>query len=319
MGKDIQTGADKVTQGLEEILSKQLSEKLPAEINVLVQAIAKGVMEMLRPMLEQQNRIIASLAEKVEEIAESKDREIDKLIQEIRGLSESFESSVKNLPSVVQSQPEVASLINEHKKSLEAVLKKAYTDNLTGLYNRNHLAAILEEERGRWVGMVIDIDHFKHINDTHGHDIGDEVLRNVAETVRKNCPSLGKRRVLPFRLGGEEIGVLVRVRSVDRADPEEEVSFVQLLAEQLRREIKNQCGCTVSIGVADSPIDLPLPPNWEKSEKKGVRFSRIFGDENLYRAKSGGRDRVVMNKAQLVDALKQHILGELAEHAKPAV
>lgn len=292
--------SDQLLQNIESSFTEMFGGKKAADIDIaaLMSQWTKVVMSMIQPLYGMLHNVTKQMEKLNEKVAE-RDSEMSELISSIRELSESFEARIQALPDMIQQQPEVAAAVREHREQMKEILKKAYTDNLTGLYNRNHLSAVLAQEKGRWVGFMIDIDHFKKINDEFGHDRGDEVLRNVAGTIKENV-TMGRRRVLPFRLGGEEIGILVKVRSAERADPDEEISYVRLLAEQLRREIKNGCGCTVSIGVANQSIDLPLPASWEKSEKK---FSEIFGDENMYKAKESGRDRVVIDQKKLREAL----------------
>lgn len=170
------------------------------------------------------------------------------------------------------------------RKAMEQELRLlASTDTLTGLHNRHsflHQAELMlkaaERFRHPCVALMLDIDHFKNINDSHGHLTGDRALQRVAETLRQ-----GLREVdLLGRLGGEEFAALLP-----------EVSLAQALdvAERLRAgvealRVSNPDGeplrMTVSIGVAlrrDAGDDL---------ESLLVR-----ADSALYQAKSGGRNR----------------------------
>jgi diguanylate cyclase (GGDEF)-like protein len=161
-------------------------------------------------------------------------------------------------------------------------LQLAQRDPLTGICNRAALDETMQREisharrQGSSCAMVmLDIDHFKAINDKYGHIIGDCALKAVAEMV-KNCKRDGD---LLFRYGGEEFVVLLRDTDRDGA---------VLLAERVRRHIAdNSCNCsgaelamTVSIGVSvltdsDSPVSL---------------FARA--DQALYNAKRNGRNQV---------------------------
>jgi len=163
----------------------------------------------------------------------------------------------------------------------------AQRDPLTGLLNRRgmserftgmHAAA----PRGHRVGaVVLDLDHFKAINDSHGHDVGDQVLVAVAEVLR-SCARPGD---LAVRLGGEELAWLGAWPSAEEAVG---------AAEALRRAIAARplpAGLTTSasVGVALSAATTDAAPDAEALSRLLVR-----ADVALYEAKAGGRDRVVL-------------------------
>ncbi len=171
------------------------------------------------------------------------------------------------------------------RKQLEAELfHQASTDALTGISNRRYFLARGEQElrRARRFGrplcaMMLDIDHFKRVNDTHGHAAGDIVLQSMVQSAQgrlRGTDTIG-------RLGGEEFAVLM---------PETELSAATEVANRLRQSIaaqeislgKSSLSITVSIGVAalhpeDADIDALLHR----------------ADTALYQAKQGGRNRVV--------------------------
>jgi two-component system cell cycle response regulator len=160
----------------------------------------------------------------------------------------------------------------------------AITDHLTKLYNRRGLFEIgkREIERSRRYGkslsvIMLDIDHFKRVNDMYGHAVGDEVLCTVAERCRENI-----RRVDTLgRYGGEEFAILL---------PESSLSAACQIAERLRRCISETpipteraiISATVSIGVASIEDDTP---------DLDVLINR--SDDAMYAAKRAGRNRVV--------------------------
>jgi diguanylate cyclase (GGDEF)-like protein len=160
------------------------------------------------------------------------------------------------------------------------LVEQAITDPLTGTYNRRHLQTQLDrlnlpsgEMRGPTPALLaIDIDHFKRINDTHGHATGDAVLRALVALIATR-QRLGD---VLFRTGGEEFMLLL---------PRTPPAAAQALAEDLRRRVEAAAllpdrPVTVSIGIAS------LRP------EGGVDAWLRAADAALYRAKQGGRNRV---------------------------
>lgn len=172
------------------------------------------------------------------------------------------------------------------RKTIEAELREmAVTDTLTGLPNRRHFMARLEEELARVLRLehqlaavlMIDLDHFKHVNDTYGHLKGDGVLRHFASLLRE-----GLRKIdTGGRIGGEEFAVIL-----PGADMEAAEAFAERLRHKLAQTPSTQddliIPMTVSIGIADINAADGSPD---------VALSRA--DEALYRAKSMGRNCVV--------------------------
>jgi diguanylate cyclase (GGDEF)-like protein len=156
----------------------------------------------------------------------------------------------------------------------------AVIDPLTGMLNRQALAqraSELEQQAhltGQPVGLIVgDIDHFKRINDAHGHAVGDAVLTDVAYTLRKQLRAFE----LCYRIGGEEFLLLLPGADLERA---------AVLAETLRASIAAQPlggqEITMSFGVAAS----------EAAER--FDYAAVFAeaDTRMYGAKRAGRDRV---------------------------
>lgn len=171
------------------------------------------------------------------------------------------------------------------KTNYEASLNMALTDTLTGLYNRRYLNVHLEkllkstgDQRKAIAVLIFDLDKFKSINDTHGHGIGDEVLKGFAERIKTRMRGFD----LLARTGGEEfVAVLVGVTL-------EKACFV---AERLRRSIgkrpmqvnipDGQLAVTTSIGGAYIGTDVTT-----------VEEALERADKQLYAAKESGRDAV---------------------------
>jgi diguanylate cyclase (GGDEF)-like protein len=162
-------------------------------------------------------------------------------------------------------------------RALETSRMQAETDALTGLLNRRSLAGRCQElfTSGTPVAMVVcDLDHFKHLNDTHGHDAGDCALRLFAQVVRKSV----RPTDLVGRYGGEEF-----VLALPGAEPEQAVAVLQRVREALRDALAQGGGpsFTCSFGVAVYPVHGSTLHDLVKA-----------ADTALYRAKTNGRDRV---------------------------
>ena len=176
---------------------------------------------------------------------------------------------------------------NDHlRASVAQTIEMAVTDGLTGLHNRryldSHLATLFERarNRGRPLSLMItDIDRFKAINDTYGHDVGDEVLREFAVRLRKNVRGID----LACRMGGQElVGVM----------PDTDGHVANMVAERIRAQIADtpftvgedgrEIKVTVSVGVT---------PMMQVADTVEAMLKRA--DIALYEAKNGGRNRVV--------------------------
>lgn len=166
--------------------------------------------------------------------------------------------------------------LSEQNTQLEA---QAVTDLLTGIYNRRKLVAVIQEEYERFVRyqtpftlILFDVDHFKAMNDTFGHQAGDAVLSEISHLVRSRL----RTNDIFGRWGGEEFLIVVRHSRLSEA---------AVLAEQVRERIAAHAfpisrPVTVSLGVAE------IRPE----EAIDQLISRV--DQALYRAKAGGRNRV---------------------------
>jgi two-component system cell cycle response regulator len=176
------------------------------------------------------------------------------------------------------------------RENLDQSLELAVTDQLTGLHNRRYMETQLDAlVRRAVVGgsdpvalLVIDIDHFKKVNDSFGHGVGDEVLREFAVRLASNVRAID----LPVRFGGEEFVVVM---------PETELAHAHRIAERIRMHVAGSpfrvlggeelLTVTISIGVAASlPEDDPL-----KLIKRA--------DEAMYEAKAHGRNKVIAKAA----------------------
>ncbi len=165
---------------------------------------------------------------------------------------------------------------------------EAVIDQLTGLLNRSALRNRTLElaERSHYVAepvgvIVADIDHFKEVNDTHGHAVGDAVLKDIAYVLRKELRAFD----LAYRIGGEEFLVLL-----PGADLSEATEFALELHKVLGRGLRGGQGVTMSLGVSASSFGEIFD------------YDTVFAqaDAALYRAKNGGRNQVCV--ADEIDA-----------------
>jgi len=169
------------------------------------------------------------------------------------------------------------------RKRIAELEKVSATDYLTGAWNRAHLVRVVSSETARSIrfrqplsALLIDIDHFKNVNDTLGHQTGDIVLREMVQLIQRKIRSAD----LLFRWGGEEF--LVLAVSTGYRDAE-------TLAEHLRARVAGHRfpgtgPLTVSIGVTEH-VDEETADQW---------FKRL--DNVLFNAKNGGRNRVVADR-----------------------
>jgi len=157
--------------------------------------------------------------------------------------------------------------------------RAALEDGLTKLSNRRHLAAAMFEilvSGERYAIAMIDVDHFKHINDTFSQATGDAVLSRIGALLGQCC----RERDLPVRYGGEEFAILMR-----GADPNEARNICDRVKTAIEqhdwRTLLAGSAVTVSIGAA----------SWTEASTPGDALG--LADSRLYRAKAAGRNRVV--------------------------
>lgn len=175
---------------------------------------------------------------------------------------------------------DISEYLTERERLVQEFKRMASTDGLTGIFNRMKLEPIMTAEvlRSRRYGrllsiLLVDIDHFKLVNDNYGHNIGDAVLRDVAAVLKENlreADSLG-------RWGGEEFLVVAPETSTDGARKIAEKLREAVASHRFIRDIK----VTISVGVASLMAD-----EWEEDMVRRA-------DEAMYLAKNSGRNRIV--------------------------
>jgi len=165
----------------------------------------------------------------------------------------------------------------------DALRSETLTDPLTQIANRRALELFKQEPRsayGRVVVMMVDIDYFKHFNDTYGHRFGDEVLREIAREIRdqlRGCDQV-------FRYGGEEFCVVLSESSEDQA--RELANRIRECVRQMHPKFLEQCPTKLSVSVGVSDITY-----WTGQESLDALIEQ--SDQALYRAKRTGRNKVV--------------------------
>jgi diguanylate cyclase len=176
--------------------------------------------------------------------------------------------------------------VNQLRAQLNDVRKESLTDSLTGIANRKafdtELAAAIEDAHGgsdTVALLMCDIDHFKHFNDTWGHQTGDQVLRLVANCMSENV----KGRDTVARFGGEEFAVILRRTSLENATS---------LANQIRAFVQSKKLVKKSTGEILGTITISIGVARLCSEDSSASLIRR-ADSCLYQAKRYGRNRVV--------------------------
>ncbi len=234
-------------------------------------------LEHKAPLLFPENHTLDKLAQACEEI--------DALLEQTRQLNqqqneEEYTEAIELLEELVKKADWLLSELGREVSEMEG-----RKDPLTHLFNRRHLSTVLNFEsrksrysQKQYAILMIDLDHFKTVNDRFGHDIGDQVLKRFAELLSEKV----RTSDFVFRYGGEEFLVLL---------PAVQESTAMLVAEKIRKIVEatpfpvannDVIQLTVSCGVALSGGEL----NYERTIKRA--------DEALYQAKLEGRNRVIL-------------------------
>jgi diguanylate cyclase (GGDEF)-like protein len=180
----------------------------------------------------------------------------------------------------------IQELQNELKKKNALLEQLSLTDTLTGLYNRRYFydhisthSANLKRHPGHFGCLMIDIDHFKSINDTYGHDVGDKILKRVSGIMTRE---MRKGEVLA-RFGGEEF-----IACLCEANEKEAI----VAAERMRKAVEN-----AHLTEDDNPVMVTISIGGVVYPQQGLENSDNIikaADEALYHAKKTGRNKVVI-------------------------
>ncbi|MCP4135826.1 MAG: diguanylate cyclase [bacterium] len=186
----------------------------------------------------------------------------------------------------------ISRLSRKLSDAYRVIEKLSVTDELMQIYNRRYFRTRLDEEIQRTKRfkrhlslLLIDIDHFKKVNDVHGHQAGDDVLVGVASILKNNVRKVD----IIARYGGEEIVVIL---------PETDKSGAYSAAEKIRKVIENHTfdisgGKKLSVTASFGVSSLEMIP--DESDEKSKQIIKL-ADDALYKAKEEGRNRVVLFK-----------------------
>lgn len=218
--------------------------------------------------------------------------QLDSISRRAQGKGEApREEVLKMLSQIMSANQELQQRLDDTEKRLESqtvqissYLTEARTDGLTGLLNRRAFDKSTDELFAAWTGKkqlfslgLIDIDHFKQINDTHGHPAGDAVLKQVAQLIQSEF----RDAACVARYGGEEFAVLM-LASVENTS----LALDRLRDHMSKLEVMHE-GKRISVSLSAGASQI-LP-----EEKIGKLVRRA--DEALYAAKLGGRNRVYLH------------------------
>jgi diguanylate cyclase len=211
-------------------------------------------------------------------------------------------------PSALTSeelQREIMGLLSYFVRTSRIALEMADHDFLTGLYNPQALSRLTPDlerrlfanrregeasRRSDWV-IMLDIDHFKKVNDTYGHENGNEVLRKIAQVIKTTV----RTRDIVARYGGEE--VFIFLFNSDRYGAERATEKIRQAIEQTEIPIKgfSPIRVTVSLGGAEMRL-LPGTETQENPPLEGtLKFAIDRADEAMYQAKAAGRNRTILS------------------------
>ena len=191
----------------------------------------------------------------------------------------------EELSARVRTQVRKKRSLDALRRRLDESMELAITDQLTGLFNRRHMMKQMSQflnranAGGQPVSVFIaDIDHFKRVNDTYGHDVGDEVLQEFAQRLKDNV----RPGDIPCRQGGEEFVVIM---------PNTPGDMASAAAERFRRHV---AGATFSIDRGRQQLDVTVSLGVATSSGTKCTIDDLLkrADEALYEAKASGRNQV---------------------------
>ena len=282
MTTTLESAAARVLAPLSELLRKPMylvDAQSPEASNVFAVRLQMPRLAIVaadgKPFADQERRLIAEVFDVIR-VAEESEARYQELEQRMLSLQrENLDLTVRN-------------------RTLSEVSSR---DTLTGLYNRWYVIEKIDSELNRAIRhgspmslLMLDIDHFKRINDTWGHPAGDEVLKSVGKMLKESCRVYD----VPGRYGGEEFCIVL---------PETKPGNTTVVAERIRKRLEETAlpmgdasvAVTASIGIAGMDT---------QSEEAMLSPAALIdrADRALYSAKTRGRNRIEMWDRELFDA-----------------
>ncbi|WP_440873848.1 diguanylate cyclase [Thalassotalea sp. PLHSN55] len=267
---------------LESLFSEYISNSSSLEKNVLApfESTLKMTLASINTQVENEQEALFDL-EKVDK-ALAKMSQHKSLHSVVNFLVKSVNDSQQQRKVLTDQLNKTSDEVNSLRNQLEQSKQEANIDTLTGLFNRRGCEQKLKELKLTDVhsSLIIDIDHFKKVNDNFGHFIGDKVIQHVAKIIENNIDS----EDIAVRYGGEEFLVVMAHKSIDKAHYFAEkirnaVGKLKLVQKQTSTSLPP---ISVSIGVAELEDDNDWLSLFKRSDKA------------LYRAKNSGRNCCVL-------------------------
>lgn len=269
--------------GIGIVIGYRLNERRRGEENGFTEGDRERMLHLLAELSEWTSEYSGNVSDYQHKLGEIRDA-----VRQSAGASKRDDRAVTLLQQIMDSNEhlqlrlEAAELqLDKQKEQIESYLTEARTDPLTGLYNRRAFDQQIESlfaayrKGGRPFALaIVDIDHFKSINDSHGHQVGDDVLKHVASVFRRELP----RAIMVARFGGEEFAIVVD--GPLRHAAESLNGLRRAIASERFEAGSRQLDVTVSIGLSEPRDDLVIAPVIRRA------------DESLYAAKNIGRNRV---------------------------
>ncbi|QHQ33761.1 GGDEF domain-containing protein [Algicella marina] len=260
-------GPEALQKGLSRI-KKKLDNEI-AEVSVHVSDSLRGNQQLSSNMRES----IRSLAQQVTK---------DDLRSICKGVAASNKLHLASVQSMSLQLERTQFQLTEMQKELVILRKTSSTDHLTGLPNRRYLDEKLQElvsRRANFCFAMIDLDHFKSVNDRWGHSAGDNILRRLGALLRENT----KGRDIATRIGGEEFGLVL---------PETELSGARRLCELIAGEFRDINWISQSTDEDIGMLTLSAGVTaFDSADTPASIYDRA--DRLLYQAKNNGRDLVI--------------------------
>ncbi|QPJ61043.1 MAG: GGDEF domain-containing protein [Candidatus Nitronauta litoralis] len=240
----------------------------------------KGIGEPVGTLDQSLDEFVSDI-EKIESL-----EDLDKLKNKIKASAQQVRTQVKDLSQELESAQAMCSNLQEQLEKSQAT---SIMDSLTRVLNRsaydmrvNQVVSEFNRFEEPCVMLVVDIDHFKQVNDEHGHQAGDKALTSIAHTIKLNL----READMVFRYGGEEFVVLL---------PKTGIEGARVIAEKIRSRVASIRTHLVNDIYADKEQRVEITVSVGLAElKKGDTSASWFerADKALYRAKKEGRNKV---------------------------